>query len=94
MMNSVWKHVIDHILDSDRVIISTKKDPVIIYIGKIPDNPSRITKKRKQSRVYFATDHVRYGVNVDGFEHSYYFRMSYKNRLKLFQNLKAGKNYH
>ena len=94
VMNTVWKHIVEHILDSDRVIIPHKRTPAMLYIGAIPDNPKRITKKHKKSNPYFGTAGTRYGVILDGFDHSYYFRMSFRNRCRLYARLKAGQNYH
>lgn len=94
VMNTVWKHIVEHILESDRVLIPHKKTPSILYIGQIPDNPKRIAKRRKKKQVRFATNDVRYGVVLDGFDHSYYFRMSFRNRCRLYERIKAGQNYH
>lgn len=95
LMNTVWKLVVEHLLDADRVIIPYRKGmDVTLYIGKMPDNPKRIAKQHKRLHPYFATEGMRYGVILDGVKHSYYFRMTQANRLQLYNNIKKGKNYH
>lgn len=94
MMNTVWKHVVEHLLDSDRVVIPHNKRPTIMYIGQVPDDQTKFAKRHKKLRPYFATSGNRYTILLDGVEHSYYFRMTQRNRARLYTRIKEGKNYH
>ena len=82
--------VVDKIMEGDRILLPNGK---ILYIGIIPHNPHRIAKWRKKKKLYLHTQGRRYGVKLVGMEHNAYFRMPYRRRAELRDNILEGKNY-
>lgn len=94
IMNTLWSYIVEHLLEADRVIITHKKMKLVMYIGQVPDNPHRMSKRYRKLPLHFATEGKRYTILLDGLKHSYYFRMTQRNRRRLYQNIVQGKNYH
>jgi len=89
-MRAFLKQLVDELMESNRVIIN---DKMMLFIGKIQDDPDRIVKKHKH-KVSFEEDDSRFAVVLAGVDHSYYFRLRSDRRKELHLRLEKGQNFH
>lgn len=94
-MKEFIRQMVDQMLESNRIIIKESKGKkVMMFVGRIPDNPTRIAKARKQKLNWLDEDFKNYAVVLEGIPHSYYFRLRSDRRRELAERIKKGQNFH